>query len=451
MIPRPIHRRHGIAGPALAAAALLAPAAPAATPRLPSPPETASIPAREVVVTDFGAVGDDATLCTDAIQAAIDKTLSSGGGRVVVPEGRFRCGPLTLGSRLDVHLAAGAVLRMSDDPADFPVAGNKHAAFLRAHQCTDLRLSGKGTIDGRGARWWKEFLDLKHRGMDKAAPRRPQLVSIESCQRVVLDSVTTLNPPNTHYSIKNCADVTIGGIRAEAPDDSPNTDALNLNRVRDVLIHDCDISTGDDNIVLLCGEGKPGRPEVENVVVRDCRLGFGHGLSIGSYTGGGVRNVFVGNITFDRTTSGIRMKAWRDRGGVVENIHYRGIRMKHVRYPIFLSSYYPKEPAHPSKDLPKRGMRNDPVWRDIDIRDVEITGSRNSIIIWGLPDKPIRNVRLENVTASSDVGARVYHADGISFSNVSIEPAEGPPLRVYDARVRGMAGEREASGDVKFK
>ncbi|MCB1132176.1 MAG: glycoside hydrolase family 28 protein [Verrucomicrobiae bacterium] len=451
MTPRRIHQRHRFPGIALAVTTSLALASAAPALSLPPPPAAVSIPTREVVVTDFDAVADGSTMCTESIQAAIDKTLASGGGRVVIPAGRFLCGPLTLGSKLDLHLAENAALVMSDDPADFPVTGNNHADFLRAHKCEDVRISGNGTIDGQGARWWKAFLELKRSGREKSAPRRPQMISIEGCRRVAVDSITTLNPPNTHFSIKSCSDVTIRGLHAEAPDDSPNTDALNLNRVRDALVRDCEISTGDDNIVLLCGEGKPGRPEVKNVVIRDCKLGFGHGLSIGSYTGGGVRNVFVGNVAFDGTTSGIRMKAWRDRGGVVEHIHYRNIRMKHVRYPVFLSSYYPKEPAHPSKDLPKRGLKMTPVWRDIEIRDVEISDSRNSIIVWGLPDEPIRNVRFDKVTVSADVGARVYHADGVSFENVAIHPADGPALRVHDATVRGLKGERETGKTVKFQ
>ncbi len=450
MNSRLVHPWQRIAGLALATCATVLILPKARAERLPAPPAAVSIPNRVVDVTDFGATGDGTMMCTAAIQAAIDKMLSAGGGRVVIPAGRFLCGPLTLGSGIDLHLSEKAVLLMSDKSSDFPVSGNKHTAFLRAAKCTDIRLSGKGTIDGQGARWWEVFLQQKAAN-DKSAPRRPQLISIENCRRVAVESITTINPPNTHYSIKSCSDVTIDGIRAQAPDESPNTDALNLNRVRNALIRDCDISTGDDNIVLLCGEGKPGQPEVENIVIRDCRIGFGHGISIGSYIGGGVRSVFVNNVSFDRTTSGIRMKAWRDRGGLVENIHYRNIRMKGVRYPIFLSSYYPKEPAHPSADLPRRGMKNDPVWRDIEIRDVEITDSRNSIILWGLPDEPIRNVRFENITASAEVGALVYHAEGISFSDVAIHPEDGPALRVFEAKLRGLPAEREAREHVKFK
>ncbi|MEO5914495.1 MAG: glycosyl hydrolase family 28 protein [Luteolibacter sp.] len=408
-----------------------------------------SIPLREIDIVSAGAVPDGMTSCTSAIRNAIEKTRDAGGGRVMVPAGRFLTGPITLYSNIDLHLAKDAILLM--DPTAFPAVNNERPAMIHAGKAHDIRLSGEGTIDGQGEVWWKPFREEKAKGV-KDAPRRPQLISFNQCERLEVRGITTLNPPNTHYSIKQCGDVTIKDITATAPNDSPNTDALNLSGVRNVLITGCNISTGDDNIVLLCSAAKePGVPEVENVTIRDCKLGFGHGLSIGSYTSGGVRNVTAENISFDGTTSGIRMKAWRDRGGVVEGIHYRNITMRGVRYPVFISSYYPQEPAGPAKDLPANGATKNPVWRNIEISDVTISGSKNSIILWGLPDEPITNVSLKNIKASSQVGALVFHAKGIDFSGVEIASVEGSPLRLFDAKISGMTGTETKGEEVKFK
>lgn len=410
-----------------------------------------AISGKEFDITRFGAVADGSTLCTAAIQKAIDEAASSGGGRVVIPKGVFLAGPVVLKSGIDFHLADGAVLRMSDDPSFYPVTKNNRKAFISAENAHDIRLSGNGLIDGHGASWWKAFLAEKSTG-NKTAPRRPQLIAFKNCERVEVEGIKTLNPPNTHYSFRQCVDLTIRGIKAEAPDESPNTDALNLSHVRNVLIAGCEISTGDDNIVLLCGDArKKGVPEVENVLIRDCKLGFGHGISIGSYTSGGVRNVTVENVTFDGTTSGIRLKADRDRGGVVETIRYRNITMKNVRYPIFITSYYPKPPSSPAADLPVKSEPRLPVWHDIEIENVTVTDSKNSIVFWGLPEQVIEDVTLRNVKMSSKAGALVFHARNIHFSNVEITPSAGPPLRIHNAEVRGMAGVEQTSEIVKFK
>ena len=391
------------------------------------------------------------TLATTAIQQALDAVRDAGGGRVVIPAGRFLSGPLVLGSKTDLHLSKGATLVMSDKDSDFPAERNRRPAFLSASNAHDIRLSGEGTIEGQGERWWKAFLDEKARGI-KDAPRRPQLIAISRCKRVEVAGISTIDPPNTHYSFKDCQDLAIRDIKATAPDESPNTDALNLSGARNVLIERCHISTGDDNIVLLCGAAKKnGVPEVENVLIRDCTLGFGHGLSMGSYTSGGVKNVTAENITFDGTTSGIRMKAWRDRGGVVEDIHYRDITMKNVRYPVWITSYYPKPPAHPSMDQPTEGKSLNPVWCDISIENLTVTDSPNSILLWGLPDEPIDGVTFSNTKISAKTGALVFHAKNIGFANVSIHPAAGPAIRHFDAEIQGLKSEKYDDKPVKSK
>ena len=70
------------------------------------------------LITDFGAAGDGKTLNTAAIQKAVDDCTSSGGGRVIVPAGRFLSGTICLKSNVDLHLESGAELISSLDPAD---------------------------------------------------------------------------------------------------------------------------------------------------------------------------------------------------------------------------------------------------------------------------------------------------------------------------------------------
>jgi len=215
---------------------------------------------------------------------------------------------------------------------------------------------------------------------------------------------------------------------------------------RNYLIAHCKISTGDDNIVLV---GRNGGEPTENFRIGYCSLGAGHGLSIGSHTAGGIRNVKVEYISFNGTTSGIRMKAGRDRGGLVENLSYRNITMKGVKYPIFISSYYPKEPKDPADDAPQAVGPLTPVWRNIRIENTTITDAKNSIIVWGVPELPISDITMSNVAISSETGVTIYNATGIRFANSKIDVAKGPRLTTYQAQVEGMdatAGNSSSEG-----
>jgi polygalacturonase len=392
------------------------------------------IPEKVFRISGYGAKGDGTTNDSKAIQAAIDAAAAAGGGRVVIPAGKFLSGPIELRSKIDLHLEKGATLLMSQNVDDFPVERNNRQNFIRAKGAEDIRISGPGTIDGQGDSWWRVYLVEKNSGA--GGPRRPQMIRLDSCERIELVDFTSINPPNTHCSIRDSSGLTISRVKMMAPDDSPNTDAINLSRVKNAIITESEISTGDDNLVLLCGEGG-AEPAVENIVVRDCKFGFGHGMSIGSFTAGGVQNVLVENLSFDGTTSGIRLKSGANRGGgLVKNITYRNITMKKVRYPIYLTSYYPKTPNSPADDLPVEGSHL-PEWRDILIEKVTVADCPNSIIIWGLPKKRVEGLVLKNVKIAAERGAVVFHANA-TFSGVEITPASGPALQTYNADVKGM-------------
>lgn len=383
-------------------------------------PEAPRIPGREFSAAALGVRPDAGAPVTAALQKAIDHVAAAGGGKLVIPPGGYVVGPLRLASRLDFHLSAGAVLQLLPREQDFPSDAARYASLLSAEGASDLRVSGPGRIDGQGEPWWRAFR------AKELALRRPQIIQLERCERVELSGFTSVNPPNTHVALRLCREVAIRDVTLEAPDDSPNTDGLNLSG-KNYLIERCRISTGDDNIVVLTHSARDWTPPVcENFVIRDCSLGFGHGLSIGSHTGGGIRGLLAERVTFDATTSGIRLKSDRDRGGLVEDLVYRDITMRGVKNPVFISSYYPKEPKSPALDPARPLTARTPRWKNIVIEKLRATGSQNSIVLWGLPERPLENVVIRDAVVASDRAAKFYHAGNLSTVEVLLETEAAP-------------------------
>lgn len=398
-----------------------------------------TIPEARFVITDYGAVGDGKTMNTSAIRAAFEACAKVGGGHVVVPKGDFLSGPLDLTAHTDLHLSKDATLRMTQDKSAYALPNRGTANFIYARQVNDVQISGEGTIDGQGKPWWERVWELRdHPEQAKLEPRRPQMIVFERCERVRMAGIKTLNPPNTHCSIRQCRDVTIEGLTMLAPGDAPNTDAINIS-VTNCIIRDCNIATGDDNIVLAASAPAPGGgPGAENVLISNIKFGTGHGLSIGSFTGGGIRHVVAENISFEGTTSGIRMKADRDRGGLVEDISFKHVVMSKVRDPIFLSSYYPKTPKHPADDKPAPVSDKTPRWRNITIEDGTIRDCENSIRIWGSPEQPFEGVTIRHFAVNAKYGARVFNGRNIRFEDVTMKVGDDPELLTFQAEAQGL-------------
>jgi len=390
------------------------------------------IPAAVYNVNDYGAVGDNKTLNTLAIQKTLNQAKASG-GKVLIPAGEYLCGPLSLYGKTNLELAKGATLRLQNAIESFPATNGRYLNFIDVSKATDIKISGQGTIDGQGEIWWKA-VEAKSLTL-----RRPQLLFIEGAQRVEISGVTFLNPPNTHISLKNTRDVYIHDVTIQAPATSHNTDGINIS-AKDCTIERCTINTGDDNIAINFGNRPQGAddPEVQHMVIKDCTFGYGHGLSIGSFTSGSLDGLRVSNCTFDGTTSAIRIKTARGRGGVLDNVSYENITIKNARYPIFISEYYPKEPKTPQEDIATVAAERTPTYKNITLRNVSVTHSQEALIIWGIPESPIQHVRFENVRISAKSGAQIYNVANAEFINSTIKSGSEEKLRVYQSVVTGL-------------
>ena len=389
------------------------------------------IPTNTFRVTQYGAVGDGQTMNTAAIQKTIDVASKAGGGIVLVPEGRFLTGPFLLASRINLHLASNAVILISDDRAKYPVARERYQDCISVADAQDIEISGEGTIDGQGKAWWAAF------EADHSMTHRPYMIKLSNCNRVRVHGVTLSNSPMFHLVPQNCTDVTIQGITIKSPSNAHNTDGIDPSGWN-YLITDCMIDAGDDNIAVKPGSGRT--PGNKNYTITNCRFLHGHGMSIGSGTSGGIEGLRVSNCSFDGTDSGIRIKTARGRGGLLQNLTYENLTMTAVKNPIYIIDWYPERdaPKDPATEKAEPITDRTPINKNITIRNVTATDCPTAGTIRGLPEAPVSNVTLSNVTISAKTGMKIYHARGIRFTDSKIEVESGKRLTLFDAEVAGL-------------
>jgi polygalacturonase len=208
-----------------------------------------------------------------------------------------------------------------------------------------------------------------------------------------------------------------------------------------VHVTGCIVDTGDDGLCLKSGKDGVGRRigvPTEDVLIENCTVNEGHGgFTIGSEMSGGVRNVLVRNCTFIGTALGLRFKTARGRGGVVENIHIRGIQMTGIEGSAIDFNFFYFSEAEAAAPVPPV-TEGTPLFRNILFEDIVSRGSRAAFTLRGLPEMPLQDITLRNVSLSADRGADLAYGERIVFDRVSIRAAAGAPLqaqRVENSRL----------------
>ena len=401
-------------------------------------------------VRDFGATGDGKTFDTAAIQKALDACKESG-GTVKFPAGTYLSQPITLRTKTIFQLDTGAMLLASTNQMDFmktpgdwlqAKSSGEFIPFIGGKDLTDVTFTGEGKIDGNGFAWWPEAEKARQIKPGYTLPR-PNLIVIERSKNLRFENLTLQNSPKFHLVPTDCDDVVISNVTFLAPERAANTDAMDPSGHR-YLITKCKVDVGDDNIAIKAGKkSSDGRFQSEDFTVTDCTFLHGHGMSIGSETVGGVRNVTVKNCTFENTENGIRIKSDTRRGGIVENISCDGIIMSNVNPAITLTCVYQgtsagdaKQPSAQTNAAPGRG--NIPVYRNIRISNLTATCPKAAGLILGLPESCISNVVLENVKISAAKPFSISNAKGVQLKNVSVTVPKGEPFKLENAEVEGL-------------
>ena len=441
-----------------------------------------SVPAHEVLLTDFGAVGDGVALCTEAFQAAFDALEEKGGGTLMVPDGIWLTGPIGLRSHTRLHLSGNAIIVFSADQDLYPIIDTNFEGLdmkrcmapIHADGATDIAITGKGVIDGNGAPWrelkkrkvgddvWKATLkrggvlsedgkvwypdegymkarltagslNLQSPDLDLQEIKtflRPVLVSLKNCERVLLEGVTFQNSPAWNIHPLWCRDVTVRDVTVRNPHYSTNGDGIDIDSCDGVYVGGCSFDVGDDAICVKSGKDADGRRygiPCRHLVIENCTVYHGHGgFVVGSEMSGGVQDILVRGCRFLGTDVGLRFKSARGRGGEVKDIWCRDIFMSGiVAEAVTFNLYYAGVSATERADAPAEEAlppvdETTPRFRDIRFSGIVCAGAKQAIRVNGLPELPVEGLEFRDCRFTAEKGTEISGAGEIVFENVSV-------------------------------
>lgn len=397
-------------------------------------------------VMDFGAKGTGDVYDTGAIQGAIMACPPR--GRVLIPEGRYLTSPIFLKSNITIELQEGAILLGSIKREDYPILPGLikrsdedsefylgswegdpldcFASLITGIGVTDVKIIGKGILDGSGSQgdWW---VDPKV----KRIAWRPRTVFLRDCSNVLLQGITVQNSPSWTIHPLFCNNVKFINLNIINPSDSPNTDGINPESCSDVDILGVDFSVGDDCIAIKSGKlylGKRLKTPSKNITIRNCHMKFGHGaIVIGSEMAGGIKNINARKCIFEGTDRGIRIKTRRGRGidGIINGIYADNIVMKKVLTPFVINCFYFCDPdgkteyVWTKEKLPvddRTPSIKNIFYRNIVCHDSEVAAA----FFYGLPEKKIENVTLENISIHFSLDAKEGYPAMMSYLDQTV-------------------------------
>lgn len=404
-------------------------------------------------ITKYGAIGNGTTKNTKAFKKAIEACNKAGGGRVIVPAGNFLTGPIYLKSNVNLHLKDNAVIVFSRDTKDYPIVLTRwegmdcmnYSPQIYAYKEKNIAVTGTGTLNGNADKdnWWpwkgrKEYgykeggptqfsaRDSLHVLMHKKVdPRkrvfgdghylRPYMLQPYLCENLLISGVKMINSPMWFVSPVMCDNVTMENLHIASH--GPNTDGCDPDACKNVLIKGCFFDTGDDCIAIKSGRDEDGRGfgrPAENHIIENCEMKDGHGgVVIGSEIAGGARNIYAVNCRMDSPDLDrvLRIKTSSSRGGVIENIFMKDIKVGTYKdAAITCNMFYEK----PGDFMPT--IRN--IW----VENLEVSnGGEVAVHVRAYKESPVQNLTLVNCTINGvEKEIDIDNVKGIEFKNVTI-------------------------------
>ncbi len=409
-------------------------------------PKLPQIGSKTVSILSFGAKPDGSEKIDSALKSAV-ASLGEEGGTVLFPKGEYLSGAIHFTDHLRLHLEEGAVIRFSGDLNDYlpPVLGvfegircYRPSALLHAEGKTDIAITGKGILDGNGEAWWdmvQYTAGVRHmlRSAEAGEPVenrvystfadgvRPCFLEFLSCSRILLEDVTFRHSPMWTVHPTWSEEITVRGIRIDNPMEdrfhhSQNTDGVNLDGCRNALVEGCTIYCGDDCVCMKSGKNADGRAAghvCENVEVRNCHFvrGIG-GITMGSETSGGIRNLYCHDIDMKDICHGIWIKSTPERGAFVENLTYENISMEAVCCSGFCLTL-----GYDSKENDGKFI---PVIRNIHAENITMEDGKCGIEMNGIAGHEPYNVSLANVKMKAELPIRIENIKNVSLENLDL-------------------------------
>lgn len=417
---------------------------------------------------NYGAVGDGVTLDTEAIQAAIDAANAAGkeGKEVMVrlPAGTYLTSSLFLGSNMEFHMEEGATLLGTIDESKYPVMHTRvagvemdwYVGILNINNQENVKVSGKGKIDGQGPYWWNKYWGEDQKGgmrkiydqkelrwcVDYDCKRVRNMVVMES-KHIELDGFESVR--SGFWNIHVCYSEHVHIHHLYIYDNAgPSTDGIDIDSCNEVVVEHCRVACNDDSICIKSGRDADGlrvNKVCQNVLIQACEILTGCGVTIGSETSGGVKNITVRNLKYHSTDCGFRMKSARTRGGLIEEVLVENLEMINVKYPINLcldwhpaysyckmpDNYEGEIPAHwhtlttevpEGKGIPQ--VKNMMIRNVISKNEPDYAGPSRAFEVDGFKEKPIENVCLENVQIEAKEFGRIAGIKDWTWNNVEI-------------------------------
>lgn len=418
-------------------------------------------------VLSFGACKDGTSLATKEIQAAIEAAAKCE-GEVYLPAGTYVTGALFLKSNLSFHLEKGAVLLGTTKEEEYPfvfsrVAGVEMewpAGILNILYESNVRVYGEGTIDGQGEYWWKKYWGEDRLGgmrkeyeaqglrwaVDYDCTRTRNIIVFES-KDVVLEGFSCIRSGFWNVHLCYSENVTVKNLTIDQ-NQGPSTDGIDIDSCKRVLVENCTISCNDDNICIKSGRDADGlrvNRICEDILIQNCKLFLGAGITLGSETSGGMRNIAIRNITFDGTQCGFRLKSARTRGGTLEQVTVENLEMLDVAYPF--SFQFNWNPAYSYCEIPKEYKGEIPKrWSLLTGKVSEADGmphAKNIIIhgvnakcrkdyegvseafdIEGFEDAPLQNFTFEDIVIEAKSFGRIQGIQNFIWKRFSLSIKE---------------------------
>lgn len=423
-------------------------------------------------VVDYGAVGDGKTLNTSSIQKAIDDCFENGGGKVIFDEGSYLTGSVFIKEGVDFHISEDVEILGSQDIKDYPeidtrVAGIEMvwpAALINILDQKNAAVSGKGSVFARGKPFWDLYWKMRKEEYEPKGLRwivdydckRPRTLLVSNSNNITVKDITLKQAGFWTVHVLYSEYVTIDGIiiKNNIGGHGPSTDGVDIDSSEKILVQNCDIDCNDDNFCLKSGRDADGlrvNKPTRYIVIKDCIARRGGGLiTLGSETSGGMSHILAYNMKAKGTSTGIRLKSAKTRGGHVEHVYVQDLYLDSVSRPFAVTldwnpSYsYSKLPEEYDYDsIPKHWKvmlqrvepeeKGIPTFSDIYVDGLYGENCTNAIVASGIKESILKNFHFQNVDIKCEKAGRIGYAKDWEMENISIAAKDSSKLEIINS------------------